>query len=94
MFGQIFDHTFGQVFEQIFGKDFDQGLGEGKNYKYSAQYYAAQGKHIKNKQKHKNTKNILPSFCFRANFNNTGGLLIGGRGGEARDRTDGKYSFT
>ena len=34
---KIFDQTFGRIFAQ----SFDQGLGEGKNYKYSVQYYPA-----------------------------------------------------
>ena len=33
--------SLGQVFDQIFGLGFDQGLGEGKNHKYSLQYYPA-----------------------------------------------------
>ena len=37
-------NIFGQVFDQVFGQDSDQVLGEGKNHKYSVQYYADQGK--------------------------------------------------
>ena len=47
MFGQ----GFGRVFDQIFGQGFDQGLGEGKNHQYSAQYYPAYGKQLKNHTK-------------------------------------------
>ena len=36
---QSFSQIFGQVFDQIFVQGFDPGLGEGKNHKYSVQYY-------------------------------------------------------
>ena len=48
IFDQIFDQIFGQVFDQGFDQGFDQVLGEGKNNKYSVQYYPDKGKHFKN----------------------------------------------
>ena len=35
------DQVFGQVFDQIFAQGFDQGLAEGKNHKYTVQYFPA-----------------------------------------------------
>ena len=49
---QLFDHIFGQAFDQIFGKGFDQGSGEGKNHKYSIQYYPAQVENLENLKNH------------------------------------------
>ena len=60
---------FGQIFDQMFGQEFDQGLGEGKNHKYSVQYYSAQGKIVKNHQKHKKNSNYNPPNPLKSAYN-------------------------
>ena len=54
LFGEFLG-TFDQIFDEIFGQGFDQGLGEANSHKYNAQYFPAEGKHLKNS---KNSKNL------------------------------------
>ena len=45
---KLFKPNFDQMFGQVFGQGFDQCFGEGKNLKYSVEYYPVLGKHLKN----------------------------------------------